>query len=56
MVGSSVATIAVLSAEVAVVVSGDVGRSAMCSRYSNDPITLSWGMPKFTGKSSVCSS
>jgi hypothetical protein len=43
MAGSlSVATTAVSSAKVAVVDSGEVGRSAVYSRY-NDPRTLPWG-------------
>jgi hypothetical protein len=49
MAGSlSVATTAVLSAQVAVVYSGEVGRSAVYSRYNNGPRTLAaridWGV------------
>jgi hypothetical protein len=39
----SVAITAVLSAKVAVVDSGEVGRSAVHSRYNNGPRTLPWG-------------
>jgi hypothetical protein len=49
----SVAKIAVSSAKVAVVVSGEVGRSAVYRRYRKGPRTLLWGTPAFTGKSSV---
>jgi hypothetical protein len=54
MTGSeSVAKTAVSSAKVAVVVSGEVGRSAVYIRYKRGPRTLPWGTPAFTGKSSV---
>jgi hypothetical protein len=44
MAGSlSVVTTAVSSAKVAVVDSGEVGRSAVYSRYNNGPRTLPWG-------------
>jgi hypothetical protein len=45
------ATTAVLSAEVAVVDSGEVGRSAVYSRYNNGPRTLPWGTLALTGES-----
>jgi hypothetical protein len=49
MAGSlSVAITAVSSAKVGVVDSGEDGRSAVYSRYSNDPRTLSWGTPALT--------
>jgi hypothetical protein len=52
MAGSeSVAKTAVSSAKVAVVVSGEVGRSAV---YRRGPRTLPWGTPAFLGNSSVC--
>jgi hypothetical protein len=38
----SLATTAVSSAKVAVVDSGEVGTSAVCSRYNNGPRTLPW--------------
>jgi hypothetical protein len=44
-----VATIAMSLAKVAVIVSGEDGRSAVYSRYSNGPRTLPWGTPAFTG-------
>jgi hypothetical protein len=51
MTGSlSVATTAVSSAKVAVVDSGEVGKSAVCSRYNNGPRTLPWGIPSLTGE------
>jgi hypothetical protein len=54
MVGSlSAITTAVLSAKVAVVISGEVGRSAVYSSYSNGLRRLTWGMPRFAGKSSL---
>jgi hypothetical protein len=54
MAGSlSVAITAVSSANVADVVSDEVGRSAVKSRYSNGPRTLPWGTPALMGKSSV---
>jgi hypothetical protein len=43
-----VATNALSSAKVAVVDSGEVGRSAVYSRYNNDPKTLPGGMPALT--------
>jgi hypothetical protein len=39
------ARIAVSSAKVAVVVAGEVGRSAVYMRYRNGPRTLSWETP-----------
>jgi arginyl-tRNA--protein-N-Asp/Glu arginylyltransferase len=44
----SVVNTAVSSAKVAVVDSGEVGRSAVYSRYNNDPSKLSWGTPTMT--------
>jgi hypothetical protein len=56
MTGSlSMASTAVSSAMVAVVYSGEVGRSAVYSRYNNGPKILPWGMPALTGDSSVYS-
>jgi hypothetical protein len=58
MAGSlSVASTAVSSAKVAVLNSGEVGRSAVYkySRYNNDPGTLLWDTPALTGESSVYS-
>jgi hypothetical protein len=56
MAGSlSMATTAVSSAKVAVVDSGEVGRSAVYSRYNNGPRTLPWGTPALTDDSSVYS-
>jgi hypothetical protein len=49
------ATTAVLLAKVAVVDSGEVGRSAVYSKYSNGPMTLPWGTPALTNDSSVYS-
>jgi hypothetical protein len=46
-------TTAVLSAKVAVVDSGEVGRSAVYRRYNNSPRTLPWGTPALTDDSSV---
>jgi hypothetical protein len=40
-----VARTAVSSANVAMVVVGEVGRSAVYMRYSNGPRTLPWGTP-----------
>jgi hypothetical protein len=40
---------------VAVVDPGEIGRSAVYSRYNNGPRTLPWGMPTFTGENSVYS-
>jgi hypothetical protein len=52
MAGSeSVAKTAVSSVKVAVVVSGEVGRSTVYRRYRRGPRTLTWGRPAFTGKS-----
>jgi hypothetical protein len=46
MAGSlSMATTAVSAAKVAVVDSGEVGRSAVYSRYNNSPRTLPWVRP-----------
>jgi hypothetical protein len=56
MAGSpSVATTAASSAKVAVVNSGEVGRSAVYRRYNDDPRTLPWGTPALTVESSVYS-
>jgi hypothetical protein len=56
MAGSlSVATTAVSSAKVAMVDSGEVGRSAVYSRYNNGPRTVPWGTPALTENSSVYS-
>jgi hypothetical protein len=56
MAGSlSMATTAVPSAKIAVVDSGEVGRSAVYSRYNNGPRILSWGKPALTEDSSVYS-
>jgi hypothetical protein len=56
MAGSlSVATTAVLSTKVAVLDSGEVGRSAVYSRYNNGPRTLPWGTLALTEDSSVYS-
>jgi hypothetical protein len=56
MAGSlSVATTTVSSARVAVVDSGEVGRSAVYSRYNNGPRTLPCGTPASTVESSVYS-
>jgi hypothetical protein len=48
-----VASTAVSSAKVAVVDSGEVGRSAVYSRYNNGHRTLPWGTPALTGELSV---
>jgi hypothetical protein len=50
-----VASTAVSSAKVAVVNSGEIGRSAVYNRYNNDPRTLPWGTPALTEDSSVYS-
>jgi hypothetical protein len=50
-----VAMTAVSSAKVAVMESGEVGRSAVCRRYSKGPRTLPWGNPALTGVRSVSS-
>jgi hypothetical protein len=50
-----VASTAISSAKVAVVDSGEVGRSAMYSIYNDSPGTLPWGMPALTEDSSVYS-
>jgi hypothetical protein len=56
MAGSlSVASTAVSFAIFAVVDSGEVGRSAVCSKYNSGPRTLPWGTPALTGDSSVYS-
>jgi hypothetical protein len=44
-----VARTAVSSANVTMVVVGEVGRSAVYMRYSNDPRTLPWGTPAWIG-------
>jgi hypothetical protein len=49
----SVAKTAVPLAKVAVLVSREVGRSAVYIRYRRGPRTLPWGTPAFTGKSSA---
>jgi hypothetical protein len=50
MAGSlSMATTAVSLPKVAVVDSGEVGRSAVYSRHNNGPRTLLWGTPALTG-------
>jgi hypothetical protein len=46
------ASTTVLSAKVAVVYSGEVGRSAVYSRYNNGPRALPLGAPALTGESS----
>jgi hypothetical protein len=38
-----------------VIDSGEIGRSAVCSRYNNGPRTLPWGKPTLTEESSVYS-
>jgi hypothetical protein len=43
-----VASSTVSSAKFAVVDSGEVGRSALYSRYNNGLRTLAWGMPTLT--------
>jgi hypothetical protein len=49
MAGSeSVTKTAVSLAKIAVVVSGEVGRSAVYRRYRRGPRTLPWGTPTFT--------
>jgi hypothetical protein len=51
MAGSlSMATTAVSAAKVAVVDSGEVGRSAVYSRYNNGPRTLPLGTPALIGR------
>jgi hypothetical protein len=56
MAGSlSMATTAVSSAKVAEVDPGEVGRSAVYSRYNIGPRTLPWGTPALTDDSSVYS-
>jgi hypothetical protein len=42
-------------AKVAVVYSGEVGRSAVYSRYNNGPRALPWGVTALTEESSVYS-
>jgi hypothetical protein len=44
-----VATTAVSSAKVAVMESGEVGRSAVYKRYIKGSRTLPWGIPALTG-------
>jgi hypothetical protein len=51
----SVASTAVSLAKVAVVDSGELGRSTMYSRYNNGARTLPWGTPALTEDSSVYS-
>jgi hypothetical protein len=51
----SMAATAVLLAKVAVVDSGEVGRSAVYSRYNNGPRRLPWGTPALTVDRSVYS-
>jgi hypothetical protein len=46
---------AVSSAKVAVMESGEVGRSAVYRRYSKGPRTLPWGTPALTGVRCVSS-
>jgi hypothetical protein len=48
-----VARTAVSSANVAMVVVGEDGRSAVYMRYSNVPRTLPWGTPAWIGDSVV---
>jgi hypothetical protein len=50
-----VAMTAVSSAKVAVMESGEVGRSAVYRRYSKGPRTLPWGTPALTRVRSVSS-
>jgi hypothetical protein len=50
-----VATTAVSSAKVAVVDSGEVGRSAKNSRYNNGPRALPWGTPTMNMETSAYS-
>jgi hypothetical protein len=50
-----VAMTAVSSAKVAVLGSGEVGRSAMYRRYSKGPRTLPWGTLALKGVRSVSS-
>jgi hypothetical protein len=49
------ATTAVSSANVAVADSGEVGRSAVYSRYNSGPRSLTWGTPALTDDSYVYS-
>jgi hypothetical protein len=51
----SAAMIEVSSANVAVIVPGDVGRSAVYSRYKSGPNTLPCGTPALMGVSGDCS-
>jgi hypothetical protein len=51
----SVASIAVSSAKFAVIDSGEVGRSAVYSRYNNGRRTLPWFKPALTEESSMYS-
>jgi hypothetical protein len=50
-----VAMTTVSSAKVAVMESGEVGRSAVYRRYSKGPRMLPWGTPALTGTRSVSS-
>jgi hypothetical protein len=55
MVGSlSVASTAVSLAKVAVIDSGETGRSTVYSRYNNDHRTLPWSMPALTEEIRKC--
>jgi hypothetical protein len=51
----SVASTAVSLANIAVVDSGEVGRSAVYNRYNNGPRTLPWGTSTLTEESFVYS-
>jgi hypothetical protein len=56
MAGSlSLVSTALTLVNVAVVDSCDLGRSAVYSRFGNDPRTLSWFTPQLTGESSLYS-
>jgi hypothetical protein len=50
-----VAMTAVSSAKVAVMESGEVGRLAVCRKYSKGPRTVPWGTRTLTGVRSVSS-
>jgi hypothetical protein len=49
-----VARTAVSSADLAMLVVGEVGRAAVYMRYSNGPRTLPWGTPVWTGDRVWC--
>jgi hypothetical protein len=49
-----VARTAVSSAKVAMVVVGEIGRSAVYMRYSNGPRTLPWGTQALNGDRVWC--